>query len=160
MTLVASDALSGVRRIDYQIDGAGQQSYQHPVTVTAPGRHSVLVQSVDNAGNVEVPQNVSVDVITPPFTATAVATPSSITRANRRAVNVHVALRSDTPGSVVRLDKVSHTGAGRERGWQLNTADVDGVVYAIPGVTYTLTYRVTEPQGNTAQATANIVVGQ
>ena len=107
-----------------------------------------------------MPQTLTVDVTTPPFTATALATPSSIARANGRAVNVHVALRSDTPGGVVRLDKVSHTGAGRERGWQLNTADVDGVVYAIPGVTYTLTYTVTEPLGSTAQARAKVVVGK
>ena len=106
------------------------------------------------------PKTLSVDVSTPPFTATAVATPSSIAHAKRLVVNVHVALRYDTPGGVVRLDKVSHTGGGRERGWQLNTADVDGVVYAIPGVTYTLTYTITEPLETTAQARAKVVVGK
>ena len=92
-----------------------------------------------------MPQTLTVDVTTPPFTATALATPSSIARANGRAVNVHVALRSDTPGGLVRLD---------------NSADLDGVVYAVPGVTYTLTYTVTEPLGSTAQARAKVVVGK
>jgi hypothetical protein len=45
-------------------------------------------------------------------------------------------------------------------GWQLNSADLDGVVYAVPGVTYTLTYTVTEPLGSTAQARAKVVVGK
>src|SRR3954453_8447793 len=54
----------------------------------------------------------------------------------------------------------SATGGGRERGWQLNTADVDGGVYAVPGGTYPFTYTVTEPLGTTARARAKIVVGK
>jgi hypothetical protein len=158
-TLAATDTLSGVGFTGYQIDGAGEQSYQGPVVVTAPGAHTVRIRSVDNAGNSETVQSLALQVPSLPLSATAMAMPSSITRANGRAVNVHVALRTDTPGSSLRLTKVSHTGKGRERGWKLETADVDGVVYAIKGVTYTLTYTVTDPAGRTAQAEARLVVG-
>jgi hypothetical protein len=40
LKLVASDARSGVRQIDYRINGASQQTYQTPIAISAPGHHT------------------------------------------------------------------------------------------------------------------------
>jgi M6 family metalloprotease-like protein len=158
LTLAAGDALSGVRETDYDLDGAGFKPYGAPLDITAPGAHTVRFRSVDNAGNFETPQQVQVNVPLPPLTATATATPAKIAKADGRAVKVHIAIRSNASGATLRLTKVTHTGKGKTRGWTVGTADVDGQVFAVKGVTYTLTYAVKDGSGRTVQATAKVIV--
>jgi hypothetical protein len=52
----ALDALSGVARSEYRLDGGTWIPYK-PFTVAAEGRHFLEYRSVDNAGNVEAPRS-------------------------------------------------------------------------------------------------------
>lgn len=160
LMIAASDALSGVRETSYEIDGTGFVPYREPVKIAPPGPHTVRIQSVDNAGNVEATQAIAVNVPALPLTASAQATPSLIKKPNGRAVKVHVDIRTTAVGATLRLDGVSHSGRGRHKGWRLNSADVDGAVYAIRGETYTLRYTVTDASGRTQPVSAKIVVSR
>ena len=53
VTLVSSDAGSGVAVTYFVLDGGARQTYAGPFTLAAPGSHSVTYWSVDLAGNVE-----------------------------------------------------------------------------------------------------------
>ena len=158
LALDATDALSGVQETDYAVDGGAFAPYRVPVTLTTPGGHTVRVRSVDNAGNAETPQDVAVTVPAPAPTLTATATPARIAKADGRAVAVHVALRTSATGATVRLTRVAHSARGSVSGWKIGTADVEGKVRAIRGVTYKLSYTVTEAAGRTAKSTAKVVV--
>ena len=73
VTLSAQDnpGGSGVAATYYSIDGGPTQTYSAPFTVSGDGTHSVQYYSVDNAGNVEQTQSVSVKVDQTPPTTTA-----------------------------------------------------------------------------------------
>jgi hypothetical protein len=118
----------------------------------------VRVRSVDNAGNAETPQELSLTVPGSPITLHATASPARIAKADRRAVKVHVALRTDASGATVRLTKVVRSAGGRVKNWTTGTDDVDGKVFAIRGATYRLTYTLTAADGRTAHDTAKVVV--
>ena len=51
VVLQASDKLSGVLAIYYSLDGGAAVAYQTPILVTAPGKHTLLYWSEDNAYN-------------------------------------------------------------------------------------------------------------
>lgn len=53
VTLVATDTLSGVASMVYQLDGGAITTYTAPFTVSSSGSHTVTFHSTDNAGNVE-----------------------------------------------------------------------------------------------------------
>jgi hypothetical protein len=61
VTLTAADGAggSGVALTEYALDGGGWQPYTAPVTVAAPGQHTVAYRSTDAAGNVETAKQVS-----------------------------------------------------------------------------------------------------
>jgi len=159
LTISATDSLSGVTETVYGIDGNRYETYRGPIMISGPGAHTVRIQSHDNAGNAETPQDLTFDVPAPPLTAKLIVRPSKIVKANGRPVPVHVDFRTEASGVTVRLDKVSHNGKGRYKGWTVNTGDVDGVVYAIKGATYRLKYTVTDASGRTLPLSARIAVG-
>jgi hypothetical protein len=88
VTLSASDAISGIKKTWYKLDGGGQILYAGPFTVSALGSHNINYWSVDNAGNGEVHHNVGFSVKgTPGITwgtpaAIAYLTPLSATQLN------------------------------------------------------------------------------
>ncbi|MDA3935410.1 MAG: cell wall-binding repeat-containing protein [Actinomycetota bacterium] len=53
VTLVATDALSGVANTYYVIDGGARQTYIGPFAVAGEGSHEIVYWSVDVAGNAE-----------------------------------------------------------------------------------------------------------
>jgi hypothetical protein len=53
LTLDADDALSGVDKIFYSVDGGAPQTYADAFNFTAKGVHEIRFWSVDRAGNVE-----------------------------------------------------------------------------------------------------------
>lgn len=63
VTLTATDNLSGVAAIYYQIDAGRRQTYTGSFVITAPGPHTLGYYSVDNAGNVEATQYASFVVL-------------------------------------------------------------------------------------------------
>lgn len=58
VTLVPNDALSGIDKTYYRLDGGAQQSGTN-VPVTAEGTHTLTYWSVDDAGNTETARTVS-----------------------------------------------------------------------------------------------------
>ena len=71
--LNATDAASGVARIEYSLDGAAWTDYSGPIRFDAAGRHVLAFRAVDNARNVESTRILAVDA-TYPFNWTPVIT--------------------------------------------------------------------------------------
>lgn len=53
MTLIASDPLSGIHHVQYQINGGQWQNYDNAIEVTDEGTNTIDYQSKDKAGNTE-----------------------------------------------------------------------------------------------------------
>jgi uncharacterized cupredoxin-like copper-binding protein len=51
VTLTATDADSGVAKVEYSLDGAAYTTYTTPVTVTKAGAHTMKYKATDKAGN-------------------------------------------------------------------------------------------------------------
>jgi len=69
--LTATDALSGVARIEYSLNGGAWTTYSSPVRFDTIGRHVLAFRATDNAGNTEATQVIVVDAV-PPFNWTPV----------------------------------------------------------------------------------------
>ncbi|MCW6005931.1 DUF1080 domain-containing protein [Micromonospora sp. CPCC 205371] len=63
VTLVATDAESGVDRVEYSFDGGAYLTYTGPLTVTDPGQHAVAYRATDRAGNASAVQSLSFTVV-------------------------------------------------------------------------------------------------
>jgi C1A family cysteine protease len=64
VTLSASDATSGVTSTKYRVDGGSWQTYTGSFIISGDGSHNVGYYSIDNAGNVEGSQSVSINIDT------------------------------------------------------------------------------------------------
>ncbi|MEV4351886.1 chitobiase/beta-hexosaminidase C-terminal domain-containing protein [Actinoplanes sp. NPDC049596] len=89
-TLTASDADSGVARIEYSLDGAAFAAYTAPVVVTTPGMHMLHFRATDNAGNTSAEQMSHFTVVEPeePDTTPPTVTLSVATAVGRATVTV------------------------------------------------------------------------
>jgi hypothetical protein len=70
VTITATDDSSGVNHTYYNLDAAGYLEYVAPFDISVPGNHTILVYSVDKAGNSETPHPFSFTVAPPPITIT------------------------------------------------------------------------------------------
>ncbi|MFF0793012.1 OmpL47-type beta-barrel domain-containing protein, partial [Streptomyces spiralis] len=59
VTVTASDAESGVAKIEYALDGGAYQDYSAPVKVSAVGQHTLTYRASDKAGNTSAVKSVS-----------------------------------------------------------------------------------------------------
>jgi hypothetical protein len=104
VALSATDNLSGVKSIFYQLDGGATVTYSAPFSVSALGSHTVKYWAVDVAGNTESPLSVSFKVAAqvsqtinfPAITATEDAT-SSLTLSATASSGLPVTFTSLTP---------------------------------------------------------------
>lgn len=55
LTLSASDAISGVYRVAYRLDGGPEQTYSSPIPISGDGAHTIQHWAIDNAGNTGTP---------------------------------------------------------------------------------------------------------
>ncbi|PXY24440.1 ThuA domain-containing protein [Prauserella flavalba] len=62
VTLSATDAGSGVERIEWSLDGGEWTTYSEPVVVSGDGEHTLLYRAVDAAGNVESDKAASISI--------------------------------------------------------------------------------------------------
>lgn len=65
VAITATDADSGVDIVEYDVDGAGFQTYAEPVTINETGQHALKFRATDNAGNVSVIFTVTFTVVEP-----------------------------------------------------------------------------------------------
>jgi hypothetical protein len=138
VSLVASDAWSGVAATSYRIDGGAWMPYGGPFAVTGEGTHLVEYRSSDNAGNVEGVQSLAVNIDpTPPATS---ATPAgTVGCAGWYTSTVQVTLSASDATSGVALTQYQVNGGG----WQAYGGPLtlgDGV--------HTVDYRSTDVAGN------------
>ncbi len=104
VTLVSSDSISGISRINYRIEGGGydtdDKAYTGPLTFITDGIYALYYYSRDTAGNMEVEKHISfkLDISTP--VASAVIRPLPNSRAwNNTPVEVMFA-GSDTVSGI------------------------------------------------------------
>ncbi|APY90631.1 DUF1080 domain-containing protein [Streptomyces alfalfae] len=62
VTVTATDADSGVDKVEYSLDGGPYLAYEAPVTVDRAGRHTVAYRASDKAGNTAPAKDVSFTV--------------------------------------------------------------------------------------------------
>ncbi|MFF5180582.1 OmpL47-type beta-barrel domain-containing protein [Micromonospora sp. NPDC000316] len=63
VTVTATDDESGVAKIEYALDGGGWTAYTSPVTVRAPGAHTVRYRATDTAQNTSAEQSTTFTVV-------------------------------------------------------------------------------------------------
>ncbi|WP_404331623.1 pectinesterase family protein [Mesobacillus maritimus] len=76
LSLNVSDKLSGAAKTEYSVDGGDTwKTYTEPITINKAGKYDVSYRSLDNAGNMEEKQNISInlDATAPTINITGVA---------------------------------------------------------------------------------------
>lgn len=159
VTLAATDDDSGVSKVEYAIDGGAYGTYSGPVTVNAPGNHTVSYRATDVAGNTSAPQSVAFTVVDEPDPDTTAPTVTASVTGNR-----------DGDGAYVGTATVTLSATDSESGVSKVEYSLDGQPYAqytaplsvtAPGQ-HTVNYRATDVAGNTStpQAVSFTVVDQ
>ena len=173
VSLEATDNCSGVAATEYSTDGGGSwQPYVGGLTVGGEGISTILYRSTDSAGNAETTRSLNIKIDKTAPTLTLSATPSLIRPPNGQTVNVGV--NGSGADSVSGLAGVSYvvtdeygmplgiparTLSGNSVEWSDSLAveakregrDHDGRLYRVVAT-------VTDLAGNTATASADIVV--
>ena len=149
VTISATDAGSGVDRIEYSLDGQPYAGYPAPVTVNQVGQHTVSYRAMDKAGNTSAAQSVSFTVVDPPAPDTTPPTATATLSGQQDDTGAYL-------GSATVTLAAADAGSG-----------VDRIEYALDGGTYTrysaqvtvdqpgahtLSYRATDKAGNTSGA--------
>jgi plastocyanin len=147
VTLSATDSGSGVARVEYAIDGGAYGTYSGPVTVNAPGQHTVSYRATDVAGNTSEPESASFQVVAPPDPDTTAPT-----------VTAQVTGEQNEDGSYAGSATVTLSATDTESGVDRVEYSLDGQPYATytTPVTvnqageHTVSYRATDVAGNTS----------
>ncbi|WP_437022933.1 OmpL47-type beta-barrel domain-containing protein [Streptomyces bungoensis] len=149
VTVSASDAESGVAKIEYSLDGGAYKDYSAPVQVSGVGQHTVAYRATDKAGNTSAEQSVSF---------TVVAAPPQDTTAPE--VSASVSGTKDSSGDYVGSATVTVTASDAESGVAATEYSLDGgpyLPYSAPVAvnragSHTFLYRATDKAGNTSTA--------
>lgn len=147
VTVMATDADSGVETVEYQVDDTSFLPYTEPVRVTAIGDHSVQFRATDQAGNTSAVGSVSFRIVEPGQEDT---TPPE----------VKAALAGDRDGDGNYVGTVTATLTATDAGSGVATIEysLDGAAftaYTTPVVVTTvgmhmLHFRATDVAGNTS----------
>jgi plastocyanin len=148
VTVSATDAGSGVDRVEYAIGDTGAwQPYTTPVVVDQVGSHVIRYRAVDKAGNTAAEKNVEFTVVAPPTDDTTPPETSATVSGERNPDGTYVDMAtvtvtaSDTGSGVNTIEYAVDSGS-----WQPYTAPV--MVHALGA--HTVKYRATDKAGNTA----------
>ncbi|TCO53776.1 OmpL47-type beta-barrel domain-containing protein [Actinocrispum wychmicini] len=143
VTITATDSGSGVKTVEYSMDGGAFTGYTAPFDVTANGSHMVHYRATDNANNVSPEGMASFTVVAPPDT-----TPPT--------VNAAVTGTKDTSGNYVGQATVTITATDSGSGVKkieyildsgVYTAYTSPVVVGTTG-THTVKFRATDNANN------------
>ncbi|MGW5125996.1 chitobiase/beta-hexosaminidase C-terminal domain-containing protein, partial [Streptomyces sp. NPDC004069] len=147
VTVSASDAESGVAKVEYSLDGGPYVQYSAPVVVSAVGAHALEYRASDKAGNTSAVKSVEFTVVaaeeedkTPPETSASVSG------------------TKDASGNYVGSATVTVSASDAESGVAKVEYSLDGgpyLQYSAPVVidragSHTLLYRATDKAGNTS----------
>ncbi|MCX4472671.1 DUF1080 domain-containing protein [Micromonospora sp. NBC_01655] len=159
VTLTAADAQSGVKSVEYSLDGASYATYSGPLTVNAPGEHRVDYRATDVAGNTSGTRSVDFTVVAPPDPDTTAPTVTAALSGER-----------DGDGAYVGAATVTITATDTESGVATIEYSLDSQPFTAysgafavnrPGQ-HTVSYRATDNAGNTSTAgsvTFTVVMG-
>ncbi|MFI6763067.1 OmpL47-type beta-barrel domain-containing protein [Micromonospora sp. NPDC050417] len=147
VTLTATDADSGVDRVEFSLDGQAYAAYTAPVLVNQPGQHTVSYRATDRAGNTSTPRSVAFQVVATPAPDTTPPTVTAGVTGDRNGNGAYV-------GAATVTISATDTGSGVDR----VEFSVDGQAYAAytAPVTvnavgqHTVSYRATDRAGNTS----------
>ncbi|GAB2584993.1 hypothetical protein GCM10027168_17240 [Streptomyces capparidis] len=148
VTLSATDAGSGVERVEYALDGGAYQPYTAPVAVHAVGDHTMAFRAADRAGNVSAVRSVAFTVVEPP--AGDGTAPE---------VSAAVSGERDAAGRYVGVATVAVTATDGDSGVQRIQYSFNGGPYTAYTAPLTITragehmvkYRATDRAGNTSR---------
>ena len=142
VTVTATDAGSGVKTVEYQLDGAAWTAYTAPVDVNTPGMHMLHYRATDNAGNVS-PEGMAHFTVVEQDSAPPVVTAA-------------VSGTQDADGNYVGKASVTVTATDAASGVASVEYQVDGgawTAYTVPievatNVAHTVAYRAADAAGN------------
>ncbi|WP_326686749.1 MULTISPECIES: OmpL47-type beta-barrel domain-containing protein [unclassified Streptomyces] len=148
VTVTASDAESGVDKIEYALGDGAFQTYTAPVTVKDTGSHTVRYRASDKAGNTAAEKSVTFTVVEPPDEDT---TPPV---AKGKAEG-----KKNSDGHFVGKATVTVTATDDKSGVAKTEYSLDGgpyLTYSDPVVIdraghHSVTYRATDKAGNTSE---------
>ena len=158
VTLVASDAQSGVKFIEYQIGAGAYAAYTGPIVISTQGLTTINARATDNVGNVSTPVTTTtrVDTVAPTVTATL---PAPATAVVGESATLTYACADETSGIkscalLVNGTPVTSTTNGSTTSYTLNTTtagtqsitvsatDNAGNTYTSAAVTFTVGYKI------------------
>ncbi|MFD4528229.1 OmpL47-type beta-barrel domain-containing protein [Streptomyces sp. NPDC058470] len=148
VTVSATDAGSGVERVEYALGDTGAwQPYTTPVVVDQVGDHRLRYRAIDKAGNTAPEKDVAFTVVAPPTEDTTPPETSATVSGERDPAGAYIDMAtvtvsaSDTGSGVNTIEYAVDSGA-----WQPYTAPV--MVHALGA--HQVRYRATDKAGNTA----------
>ncbi|MER7190432.1 OmpL47-type beta-barrel domain-containing protein [Streptomyces flaveolus] len=149
VTIAATDAGSGVDRVEYAIGADGAwQPYTTPVVVDQVGDHTVRYRAFDKAGNAAAEKSLTFSVIAPPTDDRTPPETSATVGGEKNADGAYIDMAtvtvtaSDTGSGVNTIEYA----IGADGAWQAYTAPV--MVHQVG--THTVRYRATDKAGNVA----------
>lgn len=149
VTIAATDAGSGVDRVEYAIGADGAwQPYTTPVVVDQVGDHTVRYRAFDKAGNAAAEKSVTFSVVAPPTDDGTPPETSATVDGEKNADGAYLDMAtvtvtaSDTGSGVNTIEYA----IGADGAWQAYTAPV--MVHQVG--THTVRYRATDKAGNVA----------
>ncbi|MEU6104672.1 OmpL47-type beta-barrel domain-containing protein [Streptomyces flaveolus] len=149
VTIAATDAGSGVDRVEYAIGADGAwQPYTTPVVVDQVGDHTVRYRAFDKAGNAAAEKSVTFSVVAPPTDDRTPPETSVTVGGEKNADGAYIDMAtvtvtaSDTGSGVNTIEYA----IGADGAWQAYTAPV--MVHQVG--THTVRYRATDKAGNVA----------
>jgi len=173
VTLGASDNCSGVARTEFSTDGgATWEPYTGALTLASDGVKTIHYRSVDNAGNVEAAQSLTVKIDQTAPTVSLSADPSVVWPPNGKTVTVAINgagadavsglaevsyVVTDEYGSPLSIPSRSLKGASAAWADQL-AVEARRRGYDLDGRVYQVVATLVDMAGNTATATATITV--
>jgi hypothetical protein len=170
VSLSATDDFSGVANTFYNVDGGVTQTYSGPFAISAPGQHTVEFWSVDNVGNTEAAQMITVKIDGAAPVVTASANPST---APKRPHPVTVTISGSATDAVSGIGSASFSvideyGVTQPSG-SVNVQPNGSYSFSLVlpatkhgsdknGHLYTIIVTATDQAGNTASATTTLTI--
>lgn len=148
VTVAATDAGSGVDKIEYALDDGAYTPYTAPVVVDKVGAHTLKYKATDKAGNAAAEKSLDFTVVAPPTDDKTPPETSATVSGEKNADGAYVGMAtvtvtaSDTGSGVNAIEYA----VGADGAWQPYTAPV---MVHDPG-TYKVRYRAADKAGNQA----------
>ncbi|MDD5147048.1 MAG: hypothetical protein PHV63_00655 [Candidatus Daviesbacteria bacterium] len=136
VTLTGNDTESGILRIEYSLDnGQTVHIYSNPFIISTPGKTTLQIKSIDNLGNEEIPQSITIEIAIPPSptptpipTQTPTSTISSGTSSNSTSSTASTSEMGSDSSEVSSRSETTNQSSNSI----LSTPDVLGVTFQNP----------------------------